>query len=135
MEAEQVADEGLTKRLQDLIVPMPGKIAVLVSTRDEITPQGLFIPVETARSLHEERPTQGVVVAIGDDEILTTDDEDASGAIEIGDHVIFGKYTGTKISYQPDRKVPKETVVIMREADILCILRTPTEADKLKVRA
>ena len=118
--------------LRELIVPMPGNIVVLIDTRDEITPQGLMIPEATARSLHEERPTQGEVISIG----LQDDDDLASApsVLEIGDRVVFAKFSGTKISWQPDRRKPKEAVVILKEKDILCKIRS-APSTKLEIKA
>lgn len=117
--------------LRELIVPMPGKIVVLIDTKEEITPQGLLIPVETARSIHEERPTQGEVIAIGDQ-----DEDDLTSApsvLSVGDRVVFAKFSGTKISWQPDRRRPKESVVILSEKDILCKIRS-APSGKLEVK-
>lgn len=120
--------------LGDLIEPMPGKIAVQIETKKEMTPGGLYIPIDTARSVHEARATQGRVVAIGSD-----DEDDLASApsrVSIGDTVIFGKYTGTKISWHPggDRTKDKEELVIMYEKDLLAILRSPEEARHIKVK-
>lgn len=123
---------NLTDSLRDLIVPMPGHVVVLIDTRDEITPQGLLIPESTARSLHEERPTQGEVVAIGDQ-----DEDDLASApsvLQVGDRVVFAKFSGTKISWQPDRRERKESVVILKEKDILCKIRTEPVV-KLEIKA
>lgn len=117
--------------LGDMVQPLSGKIAVLVNTKDEITPQGLLIPESTARSIHEERPTSGEVVAVGDEV-----DE-----VEVGDIVVFGKYTGTRLSFQPkdsdgkpDRTKPKETVIVMDERSVLAIVLTPEQAANIKVK-
>lgn len=123
--------------LADLIDPMPGKIAVLIATRDEITPQGLLIPYETARSLHEGRAVQGTVVAIGEPDPDFDDDEELSlppRKLKLGDHVVFSKFTGTKITWQPDRTKERQEVLIMMEGDVLAIIRNPDEAKNLKVR-
>lgn len=124
-------DQTPVDSLRELIVPMPGNIVVLIDTREEMS-GGIYIPVETARSLHEERPTQGEVVAIGaqDDDDLTS----APSMLEIGDRVVFAKFSGTKISWQPDRRKPREAVVILKEKDILCKIRSAPVA-KLEIKA
>lgn len=104
---------------------------MLVESKKEWTPSGLFIPVDTARSVHEERATQGTVIAIGEDE---EDLESAPLPIKKGDVVIFGKYTGTRIVYQPDRMKDRETVIVMQVSSILAVLMSPEEARNLKVR-
>lgn len=125
-------DQTPVDSLRELIVPMPGNIVVLIDTKDEITPGGLLIPESTARSLHEERPTQGEVISIG-----VQDDDDLASApslLEVGDRVIFAKFSGTKISWQPDRRKPREAVVILKEKDILCKIRS-APVSKLEIKA
>lgn len=116
--------------LADMIEPLGERIAVLVDTKSEYTPQGLFIPLDTARSIHEEKPTQGQVIKIGPD----VDD------VEVGDHVVFGKFTGTRIKHQPKnpdgstKGLDPQTVIIMDERSVLCKLLTPEQAKNLKIR-
>lgn len=127
-----MSDQTPVDSLRELIEPMPGFIVVLIDTRDEITPQGLLIPAETARSLHEERPTQGEVISIG-----AQDEDDLASAPSMltpGDRVVFAKFSGTKITWQPDRKRPRESVVILKEKDILCKIRSAPLA-KLEIKA
>lgn len=123
------AEEPLT--LADMIRPAPGKIAVLVESKSERTPSGLLIPIDTVRSIHEEKATQGTVISKGD--------EDDDSFVNIGDVVLFGKYTGTKIKYRPERpanepQADQETVIIMTEASVLAVLLTPEQAANFKVR-
>lgn len=127
--------------LGDMILPMPGKIAVKVDTKNEITPGGLYIPEATARTIHEARATQGVVVAHGDDDDEDDDNLDAPPPrTKIGDTVLFGKYTGTKITWQPPTpegekvKPPREEVIVMYEKDVLAILLSPEQAKNIKVK-
>lgn len=126
--------------LGDMILPMPGKIAVQVDTKNEITPGGLFIPVDSVKTIHESRATQGVVVAHGDD---TEDEDDLDSApprTKVGDTVLFGKYTGTKITWQPPTpegsavRPPREEVIVMYEKDVLAILLSPEQAKNIKVK-
>jgi chaperonin GroES len=131
--ARKIGDEAFAPAplsLGDLIDPMPGKIAVQIETKKEWTPSGLFIPLETARTVHDQRATQGKVVAIGESD----DDLESPGIVALGDTVLFGKYTGTKISWQPDRKAERQDVIIMQERDVLAVLRSPDQARNIKVR-
>lgn len=126
--------------LGDLIEPMPGKIAVKIDTKGEITPGGLYVPVDTARTIHEARATQGVVVAHGDDFDDDDDLESPPPRTKLGDTVLFGKYTGTKIIWQPPtpegakERPPREEVIVMHEKDVLAILRSPEQAKNIKVK-
>lgn len=125
--------------LADLIEPMPGKIAVQVDTKDEITPAGLYIPENTARTIHEARPTQGVIVAIGEYE----DEEDQLDQpilpVKVGDRIIFGKYAGVELKYRPPRvegqPVPSsEKIILLEFKSILAKIRNPEDADKITVK-
>lgn len=134
-------------KLADMIRPRPGMIAVMVDTREEITPQGLWIPPDSARSLHETRPTHGKVVAIGARGFQNDDDDDddlgpTTSPINVGDHVLFSKYTGTKIQYMVTEEIDgrkqkrsQETVLVMREVDVLATIDDEKEAANLRVRA
>lgn len=126
--------------LGEMIRPMPGKLAVLINTKDEITPQGLFIPRDLVASIHEQRPTSGKVVAIGDEGEDSSDpDSDLQTPprrVSLGDTVLFGKYSGTKISWQnPTKRDHKEEVVILLERDILAVLISPEQAANIKVKS
>ncbi len=114
--------------IADIIEPMPGRLAVLVATKEEMI-GGIYVPVDVARSIHEVKPTQGEVIAVGDDLL-----EDAEVGFQVGDIVVFGKYSGTEITYQPDRTKPKEKVIVLAQRDILCRFKKPEEADNVKVR-
>lgn len=127
--------------LADLILPMPGKIAVQVDTKDEITPAGLFIPENTARSIHDARPNQGIIVAIGEEP--NEDDEEALMQpvipLKLGDRVVFGKYSGTELKYRPPRVEGEpppavERIILLVFKDILCKIKDPKDADKITVK-
>lgn len=117
----------IESELAKLVQPMPGRIVVLVRTTSERTPSGLFIPEETARSIHEERVTQGVIVAMSSDE-----DDDLSDDLAVGDTVLFGKFNGFSITYQPDRSKPKERVVVLERKNVFAKLRDPDVQLKIK---
>lgn len=116
--------------LADIIEPMPGRVAVLVNVKDEITPAGLYIPETTARTIHEAKPTQGTVVAIGSDDDL----EEPPLTFKIGDVVLFGKYSGTEIRYTPDKSKTAEKIVILTFKDIIARFKLPEEVENVKVR-
>jgi co-chaperonin GroES (HSP10) len=122
--------------LAELIEPMPGRLAVQVDVRDDWTKGGLYIPVETARTLHEQRPVKGTIVALpeGYDDEEDDDDDLPRHRFQIGNIVLFSKYSGTEISYSPDRTKPKEKVIILAERDILARLRDPEELANLTIK-
>jgi co-chaperonin GroES (HSP10) len=45
----------------------------------------------------------------------------------IGDRVVFGRYSGVEITYWPDRTKNKEKIIILKNEDILCRLKTSDE--------
>ena len=70
----------------------------------------LFIPEQA-----KEKPSQGVVVAVGNGRRLE------SGTLipleaAVGDRVIFGKYSGTDIEYDGEK------LLILREDEILAVV-------------
>lgn len=123
--------------LAEIIEPAVGRIAVLVDTRDEITPAGLYIPTEQVKTIHESRATQGTIISMGDASLSDPDNDEYNYGV--GDRVVFGKYNGTEISYQPPGepgkpRPPKERIIILTHKDILCKFNIPEEADNVKVR-
>ncbi len=73
---------------------------------------GIIIP-DTAK----EKPQEGEILAVGPGRMM----EDGTLqpiAVAIGDTVLFGKYTGTEITYD------EEDLLVMRESDILGVLET-----------
>lgn len=126
--------------LADLIEPMPGKYAVQVDTKDEITPGGLYIPESTVRSIHDARPNQGVIVAIGEE--IDEDDEEALMLpvipLKVGDRVVFGKYAGTELKYRPPDvdgvRQQFEKIILLEARAILCKIKDPKNADKINVK-
>lgn len=122
--------------LADIIEPRPGKIAVLVDQRDEITSTGLLIPASVAASVHDPRPVQGTIVAIGpEDDSEEGMMEPDLGELRIGDRVIFGKYSGVQIQQRASQpgKAP-ERIIILTAKDILARFKLPTEAANVTVK-
>ncbi len=87
------------------IKPLADRVLVQPAAAEEKTASGLYIP-DTAK----EKPQRGTVVAVGNgkkDEPLT---------VQVGDTVLYGKYSGTELS------VDGKDFLIMRESDIFAIL-------------
>jgi chaperonin GroES len=70
---------------------------------------GIVIPDSAA-----EKPTRGEVVAVGSGKVL---DDGKVRPIEVkaGDHILFGRYTGTEV------KLGNDEYVVMREDDIMAV--------------
>lgn len=85
---------------------------VLVKRVDEPskTASGLFLP-ESAK----EKPVRGEVLAVGNGRVSDSGDI-TTLTVKVGDHVIFGKYSGTEI------KLDGEERLILREDDILGVI-------------
>jgi len=96
------------------IRPLGDRVVIRKIDSEEKTSGGLIIP-DTAK----EKPSKGEVVAVGSGarndsgQIMPMD-------LKIGDHVLFGKWSGTEV------KVDGEDLVVMKESDILAtITSTP----------
>ena len=90
--------------------PLADRVLVKRTEETTKTAGGIIIP-DTAK----ERPSQGEVIAVG------AGARDESGKIvpmtlKIGDKVLFGKWSGSEV------KIDGETLLIMKEADVLGIL-------------
>ncbi|EMR02434.1 co-chaperone GroES [Cesiribacter andamanensis] len=87
------------------IKPLADRVLVEPAAAEEKTASGIIIP-DTAK----EKPQRGQVVAVGNgkkDEPLT---------VQVGDQVLYGKYSGTEIT------ISGKDYLIMRESDIYAIL-------------
>ena len=84
--------------LADRVLVMPAK------TEEKIG--GIIIP-DTAS---KEKPTQGVIVAVGNG----TKDEPMT--LKAGDNVLYGNYTRTEIELEGEK------YLIMRQSDVLAVV-------------
>ena len=95
--------------------PLHDRVLVRRIEDEETTSVGIIIP-DTAK----EKPMHGEVVAVGpgerkdNGEILPLD-------VNVGDHVLFGKWSGTEI------KVDGEDLLVMKESDIMGIVEGTAE--------
>ena len=90
--------------------PLLDRVVIKRTEEENKTAGGIIIP-DTAK----EKPSQGVVVAIGPG----GRDEDGKiipMALKEGDKVLFGKWSGTEI------KIDGEDLLILKESDVLGIL-------------
>jgi len=88
--------------------PIGNRIVVYPDAVKDVTEGGLIIP-----DMALEKPLEGVVVFIGP----------AASQVKIGDRVLYTRFTGA------EAKVPtyEKPVLIMREADVLVIMRQERE--------
>ena len=90
--------------------PLGSRLVIEPIEQEEVTAGGIVLP-ETAK----EKPQKGTVLATG------PGDRDDEGRripldVQVGDTVLFAKYSGTEIKYNGKK------LLIMRESDILAIL-------------
>ena len=91
--------------------PLYDRILATRLQSEEKTKGGIIIP-ESAK----EKPLEGKVIAVGDGKLLD-DGSLRKLAVKKGDKILFGKYAGTEM------KVDGEEVVILREDDVLAIIK------------
>lgn len=87
------------------IKPIADRVVVEAAPAEEKTASGIYIP-DTAK----EKPQNGVVVAVGNGKV------DEPMTVKVGDQVIYGKYSGTEITYEG------KEYLIMKESDIYAVL-------------
>jgi len=90
--------------------PLHDRVLVRRVESEEKTAGGLIIP-ETAK----EKPQHGEVVAVGDG-ARKENGERIEMAVNAGDTVLFGKWSGTEVT------IDGEELLIMKESDILGII-------------
>jgi chaperonin GroES len=83
------------------IEPLGTRVLIRPVEQESTTASGLYLP-ETAK----EKPQEGIIEAIGDEEEMMTD-------LAVGDKVIFPKYSGSEI------KMNGVEYLIMEENDVL----------------
>jgi chaperonin GroES len=90
--------------------PLHDRVLVRRVEAEEKSAGGIIIP-DTAK----EKPMEGEVIAVGpgargeDGKVQPLD-------VKAGDHVLFGKWSGTEV------KLDSEDLIIMKESDIMGIL-------------
>lgn len=92
------------------IRPLGDRIVVRRLEEETKTAGGIYIPDSAT-----EKPSEGEVIAIGKGRLTDKGDVIAM-ELKVGDKVIFGKYSGSEV------KVDNETLLIMREEDVLAVV-------------
>jgi chaperonin GroES len=90
--------------------PLGGRVIVEPTEQEEKTAGGIILP-ETAK----EKPQEGKVIAAGPGD-RNEDGERIAMEVQVGDKVLYAKYSGTEI------KLDGKKVLILRESDILAII-------------
>ncbi len=92
------------------IRPLGDRIVVRRLEEETKTAGGIYIPDSAT-----EKPSEGEVVAVGNGRTANNGDLIAM-EVKVADKVIFGKYSGSEV------KVGDETLLIMREEDVLAVV-------------
>jgi chaperonin GroES len=92
------------------IKPLADRVIIKPAAAEERTKGGIILP-DTAK----EKPVVGEVVAVGPGKI-SDDGKKVPMEVKVGDKVLYGKYSGTEVTYEGDE------YLIMREADIFAIV-------------
>ena len=90
--------------------PLHDRVLVRRVEQEEKTAGGIIIP-DTA----QEKPMEGVIVAVGNGH-KSEDGHVTALDVKAGDHVLFGKWSGTEV------KIDGEDLIIMKESDILGVI-------------
>jgi chaperonin GroES len=98
--------------------PLHDRVVVRRIDAEAKSAGGIIIP-DTAR----EKPSQGEIVAVG------PGGRDEAGKLipidlEVGDRVLFGKWSGTEV------EIGGEELLIMKESDIMGVLDAPVAKKK-----
>jgi len=87
------------------IKPLASRVIIEPAEAEEKTAGGIIIP-DTAK----EKPQKGTVMAVGPGK------KDEPMTVKVGNKVLYGKYSGTEISYEGS------DYLIMNESDIVAII-------------
>jgi chaperonin GroES len=98
--------------------PLHDRVVVRRIDAEDKSAGGIIIP-DTAK----EKPSQGEVIAVG------PGGRDENGKlipidIQVGDRVLFGKWSGTEV------KIDGQELLIMKESDIMGVLDEPVARKK-----
>ena len=97
--------------------PLHGRVAVKRVEEEQKTKGGRISP-DTAK----EKPMQGEVLAVGPG-ARNEDGDLIPMGVQVGDRVLFGKWSGTEV------KIDNEELLIMKESDIMGVLEeSPAQA-------
>ncbi len=90
--------------------PLHDRVVVRRQEEEQTSPGGIVLPDSAT-----EKPIRGEVIAVGNGKILDSGDVRALD-LQVGDKVLFGKYSGTEV------KINDEELLVMREDDIMAVI-------------
>ncbi|MCB1604775.1 MAG: co-chaperone GroES [Gammaproteobacteria bacterium] len=92
------------------IRPLHDRVIVKRMAEETKSAGGIIIP-----DAAKEKPSRGEIVAVGNGKVLENGDVRAL-QVKVGDHVLFGKYSGTEF------KADGEEFLYMNESDIIGVI-------------
>ena len=88
--------------------PLADRVVLKMVETEETTKSGIILTGSA-----KEKPQIAEVIEVGPGGVV--DGKDVIMELEVGDHVIMSKYSGTEV------KIDGETYIIVRQSDILAI--------------
>ena len=98
--------------------PLHDRVVVRRIDEEEKSAGGIIIP-DTAK----EKPSQGEIVAVGSG-ARNENGEITPMDVQVGDTVLFGKWSGTEVT------IDGEELLIMKESDIMGVIEATKKAKK-----
>jgi chaperonin GroES len=92
--------------------PLHDRVIVKRMEEERLSAGGIVIPDSAT-----EKPVRGEIVAAGNGKILDSGEKRALD-VQVGDTVLFGKYSGTEV------KVDGDELLVMREEDIMAVIES-----------
>ena len=91
------------------IKPLADRVVIKMLEAEETTKSGSILAPSA-----KEKPSIAEIVAVGPGGLV--DGNEVKMYLKVGDRVLLAKYAGTEV------EIDRETVLIMRQSDILAIL-------------
>ena len=88
------------------LVPLGDRVVLKQLIAEETTKSGIVLPGQ-----EKEKPQQAEVIAVG------PGTEDVKMEVEVGDKIIFSKYSGTEVKLEDDK------FIIVKQEDILAVIK------------
>jgi len=92
------------------IRPLQDRVIIKRMEEEKTSPGGIVIPDSAT-----EKPIKGEVIAVGNGLVLDNG-EVRPLDLQVGDKVLFGKYSGTEV------KLDGEELLVMKEDDVMAVL-------------
>ena len=102
----------------EMFRPLHDRVVVRRVKEDEKSKGGIIIP-DTAK----EKPQEGEVMAVGPG-ALDEEGDRVEMDVEVGDRIVFGKWSGTEVT------LDGEELLIMKESDIMGVIEKDKKSKK-----